>query len=339
VWWRCNPSLTLIYSGQPVVTHVPWVRRWPATAVHIMFDKVEAFYRPASVREALRLLDSGKGKARVVAGGTDLVVQGDDTVHFLIDITRAGLSYIRPKGAALAIGAATTMAQLEASDVVAALADGLLARAARSCGSALIRNRATLGGNIANASPAADMATPLLVLEASVVLAHARGRRTLPLAEYLLTAAAHRAAMHGVAGRRRTPDPFAGCLLVEVVIPAPPGGKGCRWSFQKFGRTAVDISLVNVAAGLQTDARGKVKWARIALGSVSPAPMRAAGAEQRMLGRKVDQAMLAEIGAEVAREVSPISDARASAEYRRELCFVLSRRALEECSALAGCCL
>jgi len=287
-----------------------------------MFDKVEAFYRPANVREALRLLSSGKGHARVVAGGTDVVVEGGDSVRFLIDITRAGLSYIRHRGTACVIGATTTMAELEASDVIQALAGGLLSRAARSCGSVPIRNLATLGGNMANASPAADMATPLLVLDAAVVMADSKGRRKLPLAEYLAAARTGR---------------YAKALLVEVVIPDPPRGKGCQWSFQKLGRTAVDISLVNVSAGLQLDSRGRVKWARIALGSVAPAPMRATGAEQRMAGRILDQALLAEIGAAVAREVHPISDARASAEYRREICSVLTRRALEECSAPAGC--
>jgi carbon-monoxide dehydrogenase medium subunit len=287
-----------------------------------MFDKVEAFYRPANVREALRLLSSGKGQARVVAGGTDVVVEGGDSVRFLIDITRAGLSYIRHRGTACVIGATTTMAELEASDVIQALAGGLLSRAARSCGSVPIRNLATLGGNMANASPAADMATPLLVLDAAVVMADSKGRRKLPLAEYLAAARTGR---------------YAKALLVEVVIPDPPRGKGCQWSFQKLGRTAVDISLVNVSAGLQLDSRGRVKWARIALGSVAPAPMRATGAEQRMAGRILDQALLAEIGAAVAREVHPISDARASAEYRREICSVLTRRALEECSAPAGC--
>ena len=287
-----------------------------------MFENVEAFYRPANVREALRLLSNGKGRARVVAGGTDVVVEGGDSVRFLIDITRAGLSYIRHRGTACVIGATTTMAELEASDVIQALAGGLLSRAARSCGSVPIRNLATLGGNMANASPAADMATPLLVLDAAVVMADSKGRRKLPLAEYLAAARTGR---------------YAKALLVEVVIPDPPRGKGCQWSFQKLGRTAVDISLVNVSAGLQLDSRGRVKWARIALGSVAPAPMRATGAEQRMAGRILDQALLAEIGAAVAREVHPISDARASAEYRREICSVLTRRALEECSAPAGC--
>jgi CO/xanthine dehydrogenase FAD-binding subunit len=287
-----------------------------------MFDKVEAFYRPASVREALRLLHSGKGQARVVAGGTDVVVQGDDSIRFLIDITRAGLSYIRPRGTACVIGATTTMAELEASPQIQALAGGLLCRAARTCGSLPIRNLATLGGNMANGSPAADTATPLLVLDAAVVMADAKGRRKLPLAEYLASARTNR---------------YARSLLVEVVIPDPPDGKGCRWSFQKLGRTAVDISLVNVSAGLQLDSRGRVKWVRIALGAVAPVAMRAPGAEKRMTGRVLDQALLAEIGAEVAREVSPISDARASAEYRREICSVLTRRALDECSTHAGC--
>ena len=289
-----------------------------------MFEKVEAFYRPANVREALRLLHSGKGHARVVAGGTDIVVDGDDSVRFLIDITHAGLSYIRRRGAGQVIGATTTMAELEESDVIQALAGGLLCRAARSCGSVPVRNLATLGGNMANGSPAADMATPLLVLDAAVVMVDARGRRKLPLAEYL-------------AGGRAARD--AKSLLVEIVVPDPPDGTGCRWSFQKLGRTAVDISLVNVSAGLQLDSRRRVKWARIALGSVAPNPMRAPGAEQRMTGRTLDRALLAEIGAAVAREVSPISDARASAEYRREICSVLTRRALEECSAPEGCAL
>ena len=287
-----------------------------------MFDKVEAFYRPANVREALRLLSSGKGRARLVAGGTDVVVQGDDSIGFLVDITRAGLSYIRRRGSASGIGGPTTMAELEASPQIQSLAGGLLCKAARTCGSVPIRNLATLGGNLANGSPAADMATPLLVLDAAVVVADAKGRRKLPLAEYLMSVRTNR---------------YAKSLLVEVVIPDPPNGKGCRWSFQKFGRTAVDISLVNVSAGLQLDSRGRVKWARIALGSVAPAPMRASAAEQRITGRVLNQALLAEIGAEVAREVSPISDARASAEYRREICSVLTRRALDECSAPQGC--
>jgi carbon-monoxide dehydrogenase medium subunit len=282
-----------------------------------MFDTVEAFYRPGSVREALRLLQNGKNRARVVAGGTDLVVEGDRSIRVLIDITRVGLSYIRRKGKACVIGATTTMATLEHSPAIRALAGGTLARAAATCGSVQIRNMATLGGNLANGSPAADTATPLLALDAEVVLADARGRRKIPLAAFY-------------SGPRKTKT-----LIVEVAIPVPP--RGARWSFQKLGRTEDDISLVNAAAGLQLDSKGRAKWVRIALGSVAPTPIRAVNAEKLLVGRKVDESALAEVCEEAAREVRPITDVRASAEYRREMCRVLVRRALEECAAGTGC--
>ena len=285
-----------------------------------MFDTVETFYRPGSVREAVRLLQNGKNRARVVAGGTDLVVEGDRSIRCLIDITHAGLSYIRRKGKACVIGATTTMAAIENSTAIGALAGGVLARAAATCGSVQIRNMATLGGNLAHGSPAADTATPLLALDAEVVLADARGRRRIPLTAFY-------------SGPRKTAPGKA--LIVEVAIPALP--RGGRWSFQKLGRTASDISLVNAAAGLQLDSKGRVKWVRIAVGAVAPRPIRAVKAEKLLVGRQVDESTLAEVCDEAAREVRPISDVRASAEYRREMVRVLVRRALEECAAGRGC--
>jgi len=288
-----------------------------------MFEQVEVFYRPSSVREAIRLLEGGKGRARVVAGGTDLVVEGDSTVRALIDITHSGLTYIRKQGGVCAIGAATTMAELEQSPAIRALAGGLLARAAATCGSIQIRGVATVGGNIANGSPAADLVTPLLVLDAVVVVADAKGRRKLPIAEYL--------AARGTKGLRRS-------LLVEVTVPRP-SGRRCGWSFQKLGRTALDISVVNVAAGLQVDASGRIQWARLSLGAVAPTAIRAGAAEENLRGRTLDADAVAEAAEGVMREVSPITDIRASAAYRREMCRVLTRRALEECAAQAGCAL
>ena len=287
-----------------------------------MFAKVEAFYRPDNVGEVLRLLRKGKGQARLVAGGTDVVVEGDRTVRYLIDLTRAGLSYIHRRGRAWTIGATTTMAELEESPAVQTLAGGLLVRAAATCGSVQIRNMATIGGNLANGSPAADLATPLLALDAAVVVARGRGRRKMPVSDYF--AAASAGELHE-------------SILVEVVIPEPPAGKRSGWSFQKLGRTALDISLVNVAAGFQLDSGGRVKWARIALGSVAPAPLRITAAEQHMAGRILDQTLIAEACEEVVRDVAPITDTRASADYRREISRVLTGRALEECAAQGGC--
>jgi CO/xanthine dehydrogenase FAD-binding subunit len=215
------------------------------------------------------------------------------------------------------------MAELEESPAIRALAGGILARSAATCGSVQIRAVATVGGNLANGSPAADLVTPLLVLDAVVVVADAKGRRKLPIAEYL--------AVRGAKGLRQS-------LLVEVSVPRPLG-KRCGWSFQKLGRTALDISVVNVAAGLQVDRSGRIQWARVALGAVAPTAIRAEAIEKNLRGRTLDAEAVAEAAEGVMRAVSPITDVRASAAYRREMCRVLTRRALEECAAQAGCAL
>jgi len=283
-----------------------------------MFDQVEQYHRAASVAEALRLLQTGKGRARVVAGCTDFALQSDDSVRILIDITRAGLSYLRSKDGWLSIGATTTMADLEESSAVRNLAGGILARAAASCGSVQIRNVATIGGNMAHGSPAADLAPPLVALDAVMVVVSPAGRQRIGVGDYLA----------------KTKAPNA--LLAEIRIPDGPSGKRCGWSFQKLGRTAVDISLVSAAAGLEVDARGKVKWARIALGAVAPMAMRADETEKLITGRILDRGLLDEAGLAVRREIGPISDQRASADYRREMSGVLVRRALQECASQSG---
>jgi len=288
-----------------------------------MFEQVEAFHRPASVREAVRLLASGKGRARIVAGGTDLVVEGDPTVRALIDITHSGIQYIRARSGGVEIGAATVMAELRESRAVHALAGGILARAAATCGSVQIQAAATIGGNIAHGSPAADLVTPLLALDAMLVLADSKRRRKMALANYL--------AARGTKALRQS-------IVVAVVVPVA-NGRRCGWSFQKLGRTALDISLLNVAAGLQVDRTGRIQWARIALGAVAPTVMRASAAEEGLRGRTLDRSAVADASAAVMEAVSPISDVRAPAGYRREMSGVLTRRALEECAAQAGCAL
>ena len=286
-----------------------------------MFDHIESFYRPATVREALLLLRKVGNRGRVVAGATDLVLQADRSTRFLVDITRLGLDYIRGNSRELTLGATATMRDIEQSPRVRALANGILAQAASTCGSIQNRNMATVGGNLANASPAADTASVLLALDAEVVVATARRQSKIALSEFLL--GPHRTALNGG-------------LLLEISIPALPRGGRMGWSFEKLGRTETDISLVNAAAGLQFDARGQVKWARIALGAVGPKPLRARTAEALLTGKALSDDLLARVGEAVMSEVSPISDSRASADYRREMSAVLARRALRECAAHAG---
>jgi len=285
-----------------------------------MLERLECFYQPATLRGALLLIRKVGRRGRIVAGATDIATQADRSTRFLIDITRLHLNYIHKGNGECSIGSATTMAELERSAVIRRLAGGVLAKAAAACGSIQNRNMATLGGNLANASPAADTAAVLLALDAKVVVASSRGKRKIALAKF--HSGAHKTILNGD-------------LLTEIAIPRLAAGARVGWSFQKLGRTETDISLVNVAAGLQADARGRIKWVRLALGAVGPTPMRARKAEALLLGKHLSEDLLMQAGAAVVQEVDPISDNRASAEYRREMSGVLLRRALRECATQA----
>ncbi len=286
-----------------------------------MFDHIECFYRPGTLREALLLLRKLGKRGAIVAGATDIVTRADRSPRFFIDVTHLGLDFVRKNRRGCAIGAATTMMALEKSPITCRLAGGILAKAAATCGSIQNRNMATLGGNLANASPAADTAAVLLALDAQLVVDGSRRKRKIPLAEFYI--GPHQTVLNGE-------------LIKEIVIPALPGGGRWGWSFQKLGRTETDIALVNAAAGLQADSRGRIKWARIALGAVGPMPLRARAAEKLLIGNALSEELLARAGEVAMGEVSPINDGRASANYRREMSAVLVRRALRECACHAG---
>ena len=285
-----------------------------------MMPWVESFDQPTTIPEALRLIRRGGRGARFVAGATDLLVQRDRSIRFLIDVTRLRLDYLKRQRGGLAIGATTTMTTLEHSPVIRRLADGILAQAAATCGSVQNRNLATLGGNLANASPAGDTAVPLLVLDAEVVMANLKGRRRLPLDQFF----------HGL---HKTA--LSGALLVEIFVPASPRGRAA-WSFQKMGRVESDISIVNAAVGLGLDKQGRCLWARIAMGAVAPTPLRMYQAEKLLEGKRLDRGIVEEVSEQVSKDVAPITDVRASESYRREMSRVLVRRALLECAAGIG---
>jgi carbon-monoxide dehydrogenase medium subunit len=289
-----------------------------------MFDHVEAFYRPGSIPEALRLFQTGNGGARFLAGGTDLINQADRTVRSLIDLNRLGLNYVRREEGGWVVGSTTTLADLECSTAARALAGGILLKAAAQSGPVQLRNMATLGGRLVNGSAYGEIATVLVALDATAVLAHAKRRLRTPLAD--LCCAQGNLLLHGA-------------LLVEIAIPTPANGGHTGWSFQKLGRTESDISLVNVAAGLQTDRKGSCKWARIVVGGLTRTPLRVTAAESLMTGREIDWTLIDVASDTVAAAVNPESGVRGSAEYLREISRVMTRRALLECAREAGCAL
>ncbi len=287
-----------------------------------MFDHVQAFYQPQTIKEAVRLLHQRDAETCLLAGGTDLVLRTSRSVTALVDISQLGLSYIKRDAKALRIGASTTMAELERSTLIQCVANGILAEAAANCGGLQTRNLATLGGNLANGSPAADTAPPLLALDAEAVLADLRGKRRVPLTKFF-------------SGPHQTAANHA--LLVEVVIPAAK--PGTAFSCQRLARTERDLAVVSVAVALQLDRQQRCTFARIALGAVAPQPFRALAAEFMLAGQIVTRELMETVAAAAAAEARPITDLRGSAEYKRDISRILVRRALVECASRLECAL
>ena len=270
-----------------------------------------------SVDEALTLLATAEN-AKPVAGGTDLAVviaEGLTTPDMLLDISAIpGLGGIRGTQETLAIGAAVTIAEIALrNDLPACLVQG-----ARSIGSPQIRNLATIGGNICNASPCGDTLAPLVALNAAFVLASAAGTRTVPAEEFFL-------------GPKKTVL-RRGELLVEILIGAPY--LSGRSAFRMIGkRNGQAISQVNVAVWL-TLSNGHIGEVRAAVGSVAPVPLRLRETERLLTGCDRTNVDFQKVLVCVDSEIAPISDVRASVEYRRRVTGALFREALLE--ALAG---
>jgi CO/xanthine dehydrogenase FAD-binding subunit len=271
----------------------------------------------ATVEEALALL-GGRDGSRPVAGGTDLAVvlaDGLAAPPLLIDVAGiAALRGVRRTVDGIAIGAATTIAEIAARpDLPACLCQG-----ARAIGSPQIRNLATVGGNVCNASPCGDTLSPLVALDAAFVLASRSGTRTVPAEQFF------------VGPKKTILGP--GELLVEIrIATARLAG---RSAFRMIGkRNGQVISQVNAAVWLAVGG-GFIREARVAVGSVAPVPLRLKGTEALLAGRSVRGLDAGPVLARAAAEIAPISDVRASLEYRRLVTGSLLRDALFEAAGI-----
>ena len=289
-----------------------------------------SYHNVSTLNEALQLLAEGRQQARIVAGGTDLLLDLErglrPDVTTLIDITRVpGLADITLDDDGLIhLGPLVTHNQCVASKLIVERALPL-AQACWEVGAPQIRNRATVAGNLVTASPANDTITPLMALEAVVTLASAAGRRSLPLGEFYT-------------GVRRTvmaPDE----MLVDIAFPAlRPSETGM---FIKLAlRRAQAISLVDVALTLDFDAAGgqpragqTVKRARIALGAVAPTIVRAPEAEAFLVGQRLTPEVMEQAALLATRAAHPIDDVRGPASYRLEMVRVTTLRALRSLAA------
>ena len=278
------------------------------------------YHAPTSLAEALHLLAT-LDEAKPFTGGTDLVPLLREAAcrpSNLVDLNRvAELNYIREDSGYICIGATATHAQVAASPIAAkapALVD-----AVSWIGSPQIRNRATIAGNLCNASPAADSAPPLLVHEAEVTIRSLEETRVIPLNELFA----------GPKLNCLEPDE----LVTEIRFQAPPEGSGS--SFKRIGRRkAFTLSVVSAAAYVEMKG-DKVKVARLAFGSVAETPIRTPEVEEMLRGKAITAKLLDRAAESVKAAVAPITDIRGTAEYRRDMCGVLMRRTLAEAAERA----
>jgi xanthine dehydrogenase iron-sulfur cluster and FAD-binding subunit A len=282
----------------------------------------QQYHSVSSIAEALELLDKYQGRARIIAGGTDILLEMEQgkrpNVDVLIDITRIpDLDAIRLHGETIVMGALVNHNHVVASDLIRQRALPL-AQASWEVGAPQIRNRATVAGNLITASSANDTISPLMALGAEVTLASVEGERTVALKDFYT-------------GLRRTvmrPNE----MLTSISFPAM--SKQERGMFLKLGlRRAQAIAVINATVILSFDADETIRQAVITLGSVAPTIIRTPTAEQALIGKKLTPELIAQAARLAGAAPTPIDDVRSTAEYRSEMAKVLVARALRTLAA------
>ncbi|MGZ9257607.1 MAG: FAD binding domain-containing protein, partial [Candidatus Binatia bacterium] len=275
-------------------------------------------FEPKTVSEALSLLAKHGAEAKVIAGGTDVMVdiKYKEEPGCLINIKKIpGLGAIQENGASLRIGPLVTIRELETNKLVREKL-AVLWEASHQFASLQIRNTATIGGNICRASPSGETLTSLLVLDAKAKIAFTDGEKTEPFTSFFQGPGKSSVGSKG--------------LLTGIDVPYPAAGSKSVY-LKHAVRGAMDIAMVGVAVLITPDtAKNSLQDVRIGLGAVAPTPLRAPKTEALLRGKPLTAALLKEAGALAASEASPISDQRSSAENRRWIVEALTRRGLEQ---------
>lgn len=279
------------------------------------------YHAPTSLGEAIALLNQLGDEAKILAGGQSLI----PAMRFrlaspanLIDINRIeGLDYVREQGGHLAIGALTRESALEESSTVQERYP-LLADTARVIADPLVRNLATVGGNIAHADPANDHPATMLAYNATVVAQGPSGTRTIDIDDFFTGLFENSLAENE--------------LLTEIRIPAPQAGDG--GAYVKFERKVGDYAIGAVACQLRLDG-DRVAAIRLGLTNVSPVPIRALKAEAELLGHALDEDRLEAAGKAAAAECDPSPDLRGPEDYKRDVIRSLTKRAVRNAAARA----
>ena len=273
---------------------------------------------PSTVGEAVSLLEAHEGEAKILAGGQSLMpllTMRLARPEVLIDLSRlAELDYIRETNGGLAIGATTTKRAVEDSALVKSR-QPMLEVATRWIAHPQIRNRGTVGGSMAHADPAAEYPALAMALDAELCVVGPKGERSINAADFFVT--------------YLTTALEPAEVLTEVRFPAL--SKGVGWSFTEVARRHGDFALAGAAVTAELEKSGHVSRARIVLFGVGATPLRALEAEKIVIGETPSERLFEQAGGKVGEEIEdPLSDVHASAEYRRHLAQVLTRRGLAE---------
>jgi carbon-monoxide dehydrogenase medium subunit len=275
------------------------------------------YLKPASLKEALAMY-AQHDDCKVICGGQSLLIvmrQGMVAPEYLLDIKHVKeLSYIKfDDKDGLRVGATTTHREVEKSDVIAKKYPALVAMEEKLA-SIQTRNWGTIGGNLAHADPAGDLAPVLIALKANIKYGNEKGDNTVALDEFFVdyfeTKMEH------------------GDLVLEVHVPTPEPKFGC--AYQKFNLLDSEMGIVAAAASVTLGADGTCKEARIVLGNAGPTPLRVTKAEELLKGKKLDDKLFAEAGKIASEEAEPVADIHASEEHRRHVLGVLTKRMLKK---------
>jgi len=274
------------------------------------------YLKPNNIKELLALMAENKARMTVIAGGTNLIPEirdGVKTLRVLVDVSDLQeLAGIELDKDSITIGAATTIAEIAASPVIREHLP-ILSKAAGEIGNPLTRNRATIGGNLANASPCADTAPPLLAMEATIHITDAGGKeRAVPVEKFFM-------------GYKLT-QLGPGDVMTRISLSLPE--REAKGGHTKLGlRKAASICVASVALMLLKE-NGHIAKARVAFGSVAPQPIRAYALEALLEGNAINDGLLAECDALVKKEISPIGDIRGTQSYRQAATGAILRRNL-----------
>ncbi|OQA15489.1 MAG: Caffeine dehydrogenase subunit beta [bacterium ADurb.Bin363] len=247
---------------------------------------LKEFYYPSSLTEALYILSENEDNSLInvpVAGSTSIVFSKNPNIKGLIDINRIGLDYIKKDGTTIKIGSTMTARKIYQSPLIKSMAGGLLAKAAGSIGSTLIRNSCTIGGNIVDLRIWSDFPAPLLALDAKIKVDSKKGTREISVEEFF--------------SKRPSKILSPSEMVTEIIIPSLEG----KGSFIKFARTRVDYTLVDIAAYLETEDK-KICLARIAVSGITTLPERLKSMEKFIEGKELTEDFLQEVSKKAREE-------------------------------------